>query len=75
MARLKARDLVDKTDAELDEMIVNCQKELYNLRHQLSTGQQKNVARAREVRKEMARIKTVLRTRELNAFAAPREER
>ncbi len=68
MARLKARDLVDKTDAELDEMILNCQRELYNLRHQLTTGKQQNLARSREVRKEMARIKTVQRARELQAF-------
>ncbi len=69
MARLKARDLVDKTDAELDEMMVNSHRELYNLRHQLTTGKQQNLARAREVRKELARIKTVLRARELNAAA------
>ncbi len=74
MARLKARELVDKTNIELDEMIENGRKELYNLRYQLTTGQQKNLARAREVRKEMARVKTMLRARELNAARQERNE-
>lgn len=65
MARMKARELWDKTDEELAEMIRNSQQELFNLRFQLTTGQQQNTARAREVRKEMARIKTVLRQRQL----------
>ena len=40
-------------------------KELFNLRFQLATGQLENTARLRQVRKTIARIKTVLREQEL----------
>ena len=40
--------------------------ELFNLRFQLATGQLENTARIRQVRKTIARIKTVIRERELN---------
>ncbi len=65
MAVLKAHTLLDKTDAELDEMVRDCHQELFNLRYQLTTGKQQNTARAREVRKEIARIKTVQQYRAL----------
>jgi len=65
MAVLKAHTLLDKTDAELDEMVRACHQELFNLRYQLTTGKQQNTARSREVRKEMARITPVKRHREL----------
>ncbi len=67
MAVLKANTLLDKTDAELEEMVRTCHQELFNLRYQLTTGKQQNTARSREVRKEMARIKTVQRHRELTS--------
>ncbi len=67
MAVLKAHSLLEKTDAELEEMVRDCHQELFNLRYQLTTGKQQNTARSREVRKEMARIKTVLRHRELTS--------
>ena len=67
MAVLKANTLLDKTDAELEEMVHACHQELFNLRYQLTTGKQQNTARSREVRKEMARIKTVQRHRELTS--------
>ena len=67
MAVLKAHTLLDKTDVELEEMVRECHQELFNLRYQLTTGKQQNTARAREVRKEMARIKTVQRHRELTS--------
>ena len=41
-------------------------EELFNLRFQLATGQLENTARLKEVRKSIARIKTVLRQKELN---------
>ena len=63
MATLKARTLRDKTDAELEEMVRDSHQELFNLRYQLTTGKQQNTARARAVRKELARIKTVRRAR------------
>lgn len=65
MAVLKAHSLLEKTDAELEEMERDCHQELFNLRYQLTTGKQQNTARSRQVRKELARIKTVVRQREL----------
>lgn len=65
MATLKAHSLLEKTDAELEELVRDSHQELFNLRYQLTTGKQQNTSRAREVRKELARIKTVQRQREL----------
>ena len=42
-------------------------EELFNLRFQLATGQLENTARIREVRKSIARMKTVIREREISA--------
>ena len=53
--------------AELNEKIVSLREELFNLRFQLATGQLENPMRIREVRKTIARIKTVQREEELKA--------
>ncbi len=45
-------------------------QELFNLRFQISTGQQKNTARLTQVRRDIARMKTILRERELEAWYA-----
>ena len=65
MPQLKARELAEKNDTELEEMAQNCHVELRNIRFQMITGQQKNTSRAGQVRKELARIRTVQRQREL----------
>ncbi|MCY4521987.1 MAG: 50S ribosomal protein L29 [Caldilineaceae bacterium] len=67
MPQLKARELAEKNEAELEEMAQNCHVELRNIRFQMITGQQKNTSRAGQVRKELARIRTVQRQRELTA--------
>ena len=67
MPQLKARELAEKNAAELEEMVQNCHVELRNIRFQMITGQQKNTSRAGQVRKELARIRTVQRQRELTA--------
>lgn len=67
MPQLKARELAEKNDSELEEMAQNCHVELRNIRFQMITGQQKNTSRAGQVRKELARIRTVQRQRELTA--------
>ena len=67
MPQMKARELADKDQAELEEMVQNCHLELRNIRFQMITGQQKNTSRAGQVRKELARIRTVQRQRELAA--------
>ena len=60
MATVKAADLRAKTADELKDQLVELKKEQYNLRFQVAGGRNENPARARIVRREIARIKTVL---------------
>ena len=53
-------DLKNKSDAELAQELVNAKKELFNLRFQNATNQLDNTARIKEVRKNIARIQTVI---------------
>ncbi len=53
-------DLRKKTDAELAQELVDAKKELFNLRFQNATNQLDNTARIKEVRKNIARIQTVI---------------
>ncbi len=53
-------DLRAKTSAELAEELVAAKKELFNLRFQNATNQLDNTARIKEVRKNIARIQTVI---------------
>ena len=53
-------DLRTKSIAELNEELVAAKKELFNLRFQNATNQLDNTARIREVRKNIARIQTVM---------------
>ena len=53
-------DLKAKTSAELNEELVAAKKELFNLRFQNATNQLDNTSRIKEVRKNIARIQTVL---------------
>ncbi|PWI58625.1 50S ribosomal protein L29 [Sulfoacidibacillus thermotolerans] len=62
---MKAKDLRLKTNGELVDEIGSLKEELFNLRFQLATGQCENPMRVREVRKAIARAKTILREREL----------
>ncbi len=67
---MKADVLRDLTDKELREKLNDSKEELFNLRFQLATGQLENPLRIRTVRKTLARIKTILRERELEAERA-----
>ncbi|WP_199616554.1 50S ribosomal protein L29 [Paenibacillus alkalitolerans] len=62
---MKAIELRNLTTAEIEQKVAGYKEELFNLRFQLATGQLDNPTRIREVRKEIARAKTVLREREL----------
>jgi large subunit ribosomal protein L29 len=62
---MKASDIRNLTTAEIEQKIVGFKEELFNLRFQLATGQLDNPTRIRDVRKEIARAKTILRQREL----------
>ncbi|MBD5454502.1 MAG: 50S ribosomal protein L29 [Lachnospiraceae bacterium] len=53
-------DLRQKSDAELAQELVDAKKELFNLRFQNATNQLDNTARIKEVRKNIARIQTVI---------------
>ena len=53
-------DLKAKTSAELNEELVAAKKELFNLRFQNATNQLDNTSRIKEVRKNIARIQTVI---------------
>ncbi len=53
-------DLKNKSDAELAQELVDAKKELFNLRFQNATNQLDNTARIKEVRKNIARIQTVI---------------
>ncbi len=55
-----AADLRTKTPDELKEELLKLRKEAFNLRFQKASGQLENTARVREVRRTIARIKTVL---------------
>jgi large subunit ribosomal protein L29 len=61
----KNKNFRDLTDEELLKQIDGLKTELFNLRFQLATGQLDNPMRIREVRKGIARGKTILREREL----------
>ncbi|MDQ0300891.1 large subunit ribosomal protein L29 [Salibacterium salarium] len=62
---MKANELRNLTSTEIEEQTKTLKEELFNLRFQLATGQLDNPARIRNVRKDIARAKTVLREREL----------
>ena len=57
---MKAMDLRAKTPDELRDQLLQLKKEQFNLRFQKATGQLENTARVREVRRDIARIKTIL---------------
>ena len=53
-------DLNKKSDAELAQALVDAKKELFNLRFQNATNQLDNTSRIKEVRKNIARIQTII---------------
>lgn len=70
MRPVKAKELKELSDGELKEKMSGFKEELFNLRFQLATRQLDNPMRIREVKKSIARVKTVLRERELAAEKA-----
>ncbi|MAU41557.1 MAG: 50S ribosomal protein L29 [Kordiimonas sp.] len=57
---MKVSELRDKTNDQLKEQLGELKKEQFNLRFQQATGQLENTARVREVRRDIARIKSLL---------------
>jgi large subunit ribosomal protein L29 len=66
----KVADFVALGDEELVHRLADARKELFNLRFQFATGQLDNSSRLREVRRDIARMLTVLREREIAAAEA-----
>jgi large subunit ribosomal protein L29 len=60
---MKSTDVRTKSDDELKDTLINLRKEAFNLRFQKASGQLENTARVRQVRRDIARIKTVLSER------------
>lgn len=63
---MKAKEIRDLTTAEIEQQVKSLKEELFNLRFQLATGQLENTARIGTVRKSIARMKTVIRQREIS---------
>lgn len=66
---MKVKEIRALSAAEMDEKVVSLKEELFNLRFQHASGQLENPMRIREVKKTIARIKTVQREAELKAQA------
>ena len=62
---MKANEIRQMTDQELDSKMLELKNELFNLRFQVATGQLDNPKRIKAVRKDIARVKTIIREREL----------
>lgn len=65
VTQMKANKLRDLTVEELERKVDNLKEELFNLRFQMATGQLENPMRIKEVKKDIARAKTILREREI----------
>lgn len=62
---MKANELRELSNEEIESRVDQLKDELFNLRFQLATGQLENPMRIGQVRKDIARAKTVLRAREI----------
>jgi large subunit ribosomal protein L29 len=57
---MKAEELRGKTKDQLGDQLIDLRKEQFNLRFQRASGQLENTARVRQIRRDIARIKTVM---------------
>jgi large subunit ribosomal protein L29 len=73
-AGIAASELREQTDEELVARLREAKAELFNLRVQSATGQLDNHSRLPVIRKDIARIYTIMRERELGLSTAPDEE-
>ena len=62
---MKVKELKELTDAELNKKLDDSKDELFKLRLQIATGQLDNPMKLKEVRRKIARVKTIIREREL----------
>ncbi|MBO9465883.1 50S ribosomal protein L29 [Pelagimonas phthalicica] len=66
---MNAKELMDKTPDQLREELVQLKKEAFNLRFQQASGQLENTARMRQVRRDVARVNTILNAKAAAAAA------
>ncbi len=64
---MKAEEVHAKSDDELKEQLLDLRKEAFNMRFRAASGQLENTAQVRQVRRDIARIKTVLGARSAQA--------
>ena len=64
---MKATDVKEMSVDEMNNKLEDLKQELFNLRFQLAVNQLENTARLKAVKKDIARIKTVLREQEINS--------
>ena len=62
---MKASELKDQTPDQLDDQLSKLKKEQFNLRFQVATSQLENSARIRQVRRDIARVKTIARQKQV----------
>ena len=70
---LKAHELDELNQVDLEAKLREAKEELFNLRFQVATGQLDNNRRLQTVRRDIARIYTIMRERELGLSVAPNE--
>ena len=66
---MDAKELRDKSPDQLREDLASLKKESFNLRFQQATGQLENTARMRQVRRDAARVKTILNEKAASSAA------
>ena len=64
---MKTSEIKEMSETELNTKLAGLKDELFNLRFQMATGQCENPMKIKEVKKSIARIKTIQRQREINA--------
>lgn len=67
---MKVSDLQAMTPDQLNDELLKLKKEQFNLRFQAASGQLENTARVRQVRRDIARIKTIEQSKRVEAAAA-----
>ena len=70
-AEYSIKNLNEKTNAQIEDFLKKSKEELFNLRFQHATGQLENTARLKAVKRDIARMYTVLRERELDISQEP----
>jgi large subunit ribosomal protein L29 len=73
-SKLNAHELDELNPVDLEDKLREAKEELFNLRFQAATGQLESHGRLRTVKKDIARIYTVVRERELGIRSAPGTE-